>query len=88
MMLRKQDGWLAAKVGNELVMMSMQKGCYIGLSEVGVRVWELLETTPDFEGLCLRLDEEFDVSPEICRAEVKAFIDDLVKHGAVAVENP
>jgi hypothetical protein len=88
MMLRKQDGWLSAKVGNELVMMSTEKGCYIGLSEVGARVWDLLETTPDFEGVCAQLDKEFDVSPEICRTEVKAFIDDLVKQGAVAVESP
>lgn len=86
MMLRKSDGWLTAKVGSELVMMSTQKGSYIGLSEVGARVWELMETTPDFEAICAQLDREFDVAPEVCRAEVKAFVDDLVQQGAVAIE--
>ena len=43
MMVRKQGDWLAAKVGDELVMMSAEKGNYIGLSEVGARIWELIE---------------------------------------------
>ena len=43
MMVRKQGDWLSAKVGDELVMMSAEKGNYIGLSEVGARIWELIE---------------------------------------------
>jgi len=87
-MVKKQGDWLSAKVGDELVMMSAVHGNYIGLSEVGARVWELLETPQEFEMLCVRLEQEFDVAPETCRAEVTDFLNALVKHGAVAFDPP
>jgi len=87
MMVRKQGDWLAAKVGDELVMMSAEKGNYIGLSEVGARIWELIETPQDVDAICVRLQEEYDdVTPEVCRAEVETFLNDLVKHGAIALD--
>jgi hypothetical protein len=87
MMVRKQSDWLAAKVGDELVMMNTEKGNYIGLSEVGARIWELIETPQDIDAVCARLQSEYDVAPRVCRAEVEAFLEELVKHGAVAL-NP
>jgi len=88
MIVKKQGDWLAAKVGEELVMMSAEKGNYIGLSEVGTRIWELIETPQDFDSLCALLEQEFEVSPETCRAEVEQFLSELVKHGAVALDPP
>jgi len=85
MMVRKQGDWLSAKVGDELVMMSAEKGNYIGLSEVGARIWELIETPQELDAVCARLQSEFDVAPEVCRAEVETFLDELAKHGAVAL---
>ncbi len=89
MMVRKQGDWLAAKVGDELVMMSAEKGNYIGLSEVGARIWELIETQQEIDALCARLQDEYDdVTPEACRAEVESFLNELVKHGAIALDPP
>ena len=70
MMVRRQGDWLAAKVGDELVMMSAENGNYVGLSEVGARIWELIETPQAVDQLCARLQNEFDVTPAVCRAEV------------------
>jgi hypothetical protein len=87
MMVRKQGDWLAAKVGDELVMMSAEAGNYIGLSEVGARIWELIETPQDVDAVCAQLQDEYDgVTPEACRAEVETFLNELVKHGAVALD--
>jgi hypothetical protein len=88
MMVRKQGDWLAAKVGDELVMMSAEKGNYIGLSEVGARVWELIETPQEIDAVCAQLENEFEVTPEVCRAEVESFLNELVKHGAIALDPP
>jgi len=88
MMVRKQGDWLAAKVGDELVMMSAEKGNYIGLSEVGARIWELIETPQDVDAVCARLVGEFEVTPEVCRTEVETFLNELVKHGAIALDPP
>jgi hypothetical protein len=86
MLIRKNGDWLAAKVGDELVMMSAEKGNYIGLSEVGSRIWELIETPQDIDAVCARLQTEYEVTPEACRAEVETFLNDLVKHGAIALD--
>ncbi len=89
MMVRKQGDWLAAKVGDELVMMSAEKGNYIGLSEVGARIWELIDTPQDVDAICAQLQDEYDgVTPEACRAEVETFLNELVKHGAIALDPP
>jgi len=89
MMIRKQGDWLSAKVGDELVMMSAEKGNYIGLSEVGARIWELIETPQNVDAVCARLRDEYDgVTPEACRAEVETFLQELMKHGAIAIEPP
>jgi len=86
MMVRRVGDWLSAKVGDELVMMSAEKGNYVGLSEVGARIWDLIETPTDLDTLCARLVGEFEVAPEVCRAEVEAFLDELATHGAVSLE--
>jgi hypothetical protein len=87
-MIRKHGDWLSARVGDELVMMSAEKGNYIGLSEVGARIWELIETPQDIEAVCARLQDEFEVTPEVCRAEVETFLNELVQHGAIALDPP
>jgi hypothetical protein len=86
MVVRKQGDWLAAKVGDDLVMMSAEKGNYIGLSEIGARIWELIDRPQDIEAVCNQLQREYDVTPEICRAEVETFLKEMVKHGAVALD--
>jgi hypothetical protein len=88
MIVRRQGDWLSAKVGEELVMMSAEKGNYIGLSEVGARIWELIETPQEIDALCVQLLDEFEVAPEVCRAEVDSFLNELVTHGAVALDPP
>jgi hypothetical protein len=87
-MVSKQGDWLAAKVGDELVMMSAEKGNYIGLSEVGARIWELIATPQDLDVVCAQLQNEFEVTPEVCRAEVESFLNELVKHGAISLGPP
>jgi hypothetical protein len=88
MVVRKQGDWLAAKVGDELVMMSAEKGNYIGLSEVGARIWELIETPQEVEAVCAWLQDEYEVAPEACRAEVESVRNELVQHGAVTFDPP
>jgi hypothetical protein len=86
MVVRKQGDWLAAKVGDELVMMSAENGRYVGLSEGGARIWELIDPPQDIDVVCRQLQDEYDVAADVCRAEVEAFLSELVKHGAIALD--
>ncbi|UUL82451.1 PqqD family protein [Sphingomonas qomolangmaensis] len=88
MIVHKQDGWLAARVGTEVLMMSVERGLYLGLSEVGARIWELLDGCPDSVAICDRLESEFVVTRETCAAEVALFLDQLAAQGVVRCEPP
>ena len=87
-MVRRQGDWLSAKVGDELVMMSATSRHYVGLSEVGARIWELIEQPRSLDDVCAMLQGEYDVAPEVCRDEVEAFLKELMDHGAVALDPP
>jgi hypothetical protein len=88
MIARKQGVWLIAKVGEEHIMMNRQKVHHIGINEVGARIWELLETPQELDAICAQLSKEYATPPDVCRAEVDAFLKQLVEHGAVALNRP
>jgi hypothetical protein len=85
-LIERKGDWLSARVGDEIMMMSPQKGKYIGMNEVGARIWDLIEQPSDIASLCTALVQEFEVSPEACRTEVDSFLLELEKHGAVAID--
>ncbi len=88
MKVQKTGDWLAARVGDDLVMMSANAGNYIGLNAVGSRIWELIEEPRDIDELCAQLQEEFQVSRETCMGEVRKFLKELEDHRAVAFIAP
>lgn len=87
-MIERRGDWLSARVGDEIMMMSAEKGNYLGVNEVGARIWELIETPNDIDAVCAALQREFVIEPDTCRAEVGAFLEQMEKHGAVAVTRP
>jgi hypothetical protein len=87
-LIERRGDWLSARVGDEIMMMSAEKGNYLGVNEVGARIWELIETPNDIDTVCAALQREFVIESDICRSEVEAFLEQMEKHGAVAVTRP
>jgi hypothetical protein len=87
MKIAQSGNWLSAKVGDQLLMMSAEKGHYIGMTAVGARIWEIIERPHDIDSLCTVLEAEFEVDPTVCRAEVETFLKDMAAHGAVAIDS-
>lgn len=88
MKVGRQADWLTARFGDELVMMNVKNSKYIGLSKVGARIWEVMESADTVEEICRILMTQFKVTPEICRAEVDSFLGDLARQGAVVFDEP
>jgi hypothetical protein len=84
-MVTRKDGWLAAKVGNELVMMSAESGVYIGLNDVGAFIWDLIETPHDLDQIYTILSSEFETTLDGCRPEVDRFLAELETRGAISL---
>jgi len=85
-LIERKGDWLSARVGDEIMMMSPEHGKYIGMNDVGARIWDLIETPSDITTVCATLVSEFDVTPEECETEVGSFLAEMEKHGAVSLD--
>jgi hypothetical protein len=83
--IKRNGDLLHAQVGNEVVMMSIEAGAYFGVTDVGKRIWELVEQPTTVADLCARLVREYNVGAEECEAETLAFLDDLERQGIIHV---
>ncbi|PKP91872.1 MAG: PqqD family protein [Alphaproteobacteria bacterium HGW-Alphaproteobacteria-16] len=77
--------WISSDLGDELMMMNIDRGIYVGLNPMGARIWRLIETPHSTDDICATLIDRFEVDPAACRAEVDAFIDKMVARGLVIV---
>jgi hypothetical protein len=74
---------LARQVGDESVMLDLEKGAYFGLDPVGARVWQLLAEGMTLAQACDRLLEEYEVSREDIERDVIALAEHLAANGLI-----
>ena len=82
--LRRSTDVLFTTLGEEVVMMSPERGAYFTMNAVASSIWERLSEPMSIALLCAELQAEFDVSPERCEAEVLSFAHRLQAAGLVA----
>ncbi|MCX6397544.1 MAG: PqqD family peptide modification chaperone [Propionibacteriales bacterium] len=75
----------AVEMDGELVMMGQEQGEYYGLRDVAASLWKHLEAPKSLEELVILVSAEYDVTPETCRDDIVAFLDDLVGRELVTV---
>ncbi|WP_140485432.1 PqqD family protein [Flavobacterium sp. GSA192] len=68
------------------VMMHLDKGKYFGLDPVAKRIWELIEEPKNITEITSALLEEFEVSAEQCKQEVKIFLDKAIQFDIIKSE--
>ena len=88
MKVRRRGDWLIATVGDEVVMMSRQKVHHIGITEV--RRPDLGADRGAAGDRCgvRAIAQGNDIPPDVCRAEVEAFLNELADQGAVTLTGP
>jgi hypothetical protein len=84
--LAPSDHAIESRVGEETVILHLENGTYYGLDPVGTRIWALIKDGLDGAAICARLESEFDVSPEVLRADVARFLDDLLAQNLLRAE--
>ncbi|MEM9485177.1 MAG: PqqD family peptide modification chaperone [Cyanobacteria bacterium P01_F01_bin.116] len=76
---------MESKVGDESMMMDIDKGMYYALNPVSSRIWALLEQPLSAKAVCDHLFEEYAVESSVCQQEVTTFLNQLLAHGILAV---
>ena len=79
---RDQD-IIATDMDGETVMMSIERGEYYGLSGVGPFLWAQLAEPLSIGELCRRVVQAYEVDEATCRADVTAFVEDLIDKGVL-----
>ncbi len=75
---------MSSSLGDEVVILNHRDGVYYGLEEVGMLVWEQLQTAPQtIEQLTEKVCENYDIEAEICRADIQQLLADLIKEKLV-----
>ncbi|MBT5873731.1 MAG: lasso peptide biosynthesis PqqD family chaperone [Candidatus Latescibacteria bacterium] len=84
-MIKASDEIVSSKLDDQVVMMSIDKGAYFGLDEIGSRIWELLASPRTVSGLCSILIQEYDVPREECEQDILALLNELAEKNLLQI---
>jgi len=77
---------LAQEVSGEMVLLDLNNEQYLGLNEVGARVWQLLEKNIDLKSVYETLLSEYDVDAEVLEGDLNQLIAEMRNAGVIAAE--
>jgi hypothetical protein len=83
----RQPGFVAANLGEELALLDMAHGTFLGFNATAAQLWRLLDEPRTLDGLCLAMMLEFEVDAGRCRSEIAELLDRLVTAGLVKVRD-
>ncbi len=83
--VREEKGYLASAVGDELVMMGIASGNYVGMNSVGSVIWGLLEQPIQVNEVTARLMEIYDVRKEDCEKQVLNYLRKIQEQGMLII---
>lgn len=76
---KQQDGVLAQEAHGKTVLLRVSDGGYYALDDVGAVIWELCDGSRTVDDLVTAVCAEFDGPPDVVRADVLAFVEDLTR---------
>lgn len=79
---------LIQNLADEAVLLNLQSEEYFGLDEIGTRMFAVLQASDSIDRAYCQLLEEYDVEPDVLKADLFDFIQKLVERGLVTVTSP
>lgn len=79
---------LSTELGGEVVILGLRDSVYYGLTDVGARIWALLQTPRTLADLVQVIVREYDVSAEQAAGDLDRLLTDLHARGLVAITPP
>lgn len=76
---------LAADVDREVVILSIERGSYYGLDDIGSEIWQLLEAPIAVSAVCDALAEKYDASRAVIERDVLALLEQLAAEGLITM---
>jgi hypothetical protein len=76
---------LSTEVNGEMVLMSIDSGCYYGLDEIGGDIWRRLAAPVSVATVCQSLSEDYDGDPAQIEHDVLALLTRLRVEGLIEI---
>jgi hypothetical protein len=76
---------LVRYLDKESVLLNLETEQYFGLDETGTRMWQLMTVSPCIDSAYQELLDEFDVEPELLRANLTDLLSRLMESGLLQV---
>jgi hypothetical protein len=76
---------IAATVDREVVILSVERGSYYGLDEIGSEIWEKLSSPVRVDTLCDLLAASYDAERGTIERDVLALLERLAAEGLVSI---
>ncbi len=80
---KQSEGNIVSNMGQEKVMLNVEKGKYYNLGELGGLIWEYIESPMSVKDLCETLMKEYNVEKEICEEQTLIFLNHLYTEGLI-----
>jgi hypothetical protein len=74
---------MSRRIGDEHVILDVDRGIYFGLDPIGSRIWELLEGEATCDEIAATLAAEYEVSEDQARNDLARLVEQLDGHGLV-----
>jgi hypothetical protein len=76
---------LFRELDGESVLLNLDTESYLGLNEVGTRMWSVLTTSPTIQAAYDELQTEYDVAPDVLRQDMENLLGQMLEHGLVQI---
>lgn len=83
MKFRVATGVAFHHVGEELVLLDLNRGVYFGLDPVGARIWQSLIDGASERDIVVMVESEYEVGLETATEDVRHLLDELRAAGLV-----
>jgi hypothetical protein len=78
---------VAANLGEELAVLDLSTGSYLGFNATAAHLWRLLNEPRTLDALCDAMTAEFDIDKDRCRSEVAQLLDKLLAANLITATN-
>ena len=78
---------LIRHLDGESVLLNLETEKYFGLDATGTRMWEVATQSPSIEAAYTTLLHEFEVEPEVLRANLAELIVGLIENGLLKLSS-
>jgi hypothetical protein len=83
--VKRNAALLSTRVDSDIFILNPARDSYVGLDEIGRRVWDLLERPTTVDQLCHQVAQEYQGDPVQIPVDLVAFLNELNGEGLLEV---